>query len=394
MVRTARIALTLVVALLITCPAPAAGKKCRPKKPFGLDKVVAFTYLDSKKCDPKKLRSVTFFEPVGPKGWRDFAPRGVVTAVGHTWFDLLRNPSDKAVGILVGADYGGNPKPAVSIDEFGFDYGGQTDEKAAAILRETKRRRPELALCVWEMRGPIPKVLGDAYRDVAELVTLESYVGSKSEYWWIAAQVHSARIHGILPKTIAALGIGKGGNPGENWATTKEEVEQQVRFVRLIAPESPGIGFYAGGDFPELIAKADEMAGRYFSLPTDGSGLPADVAAIARLFSDRHEKPTLVCAPEWVEPNRSTDDPGKLVKPNTMRAYVLNLGESDATNVKIRLRDAQDKGGQVFAQGIVSVIPKHGETTAVLPVKQEWKSWKTWQIEVQSPNSEVIVYKR
>ena len=84
---------------------------------------------------------------------------------------------DKAADILTHKDYGGNPKPAVSIDEFGMDYGGQTDEKSAAILRETKRRRPDLALSVWEMRGPIPKVLGDAYRDVAELVMLESYVG-------------------------------------------------------------------------------------------------------------------------------------------------------------------------------------------------------------------------
>ena len=70
----------------------------------------------------------------------------------------MRKPLDEAVERLVHADYGGNPKPVMAIDEFGFDYGGQTDEKAARILRETKRRRPELALAVWEMRGPVPKV--------------------------------------------------------------------------------------------------------------------------------------------------------------------------------------------------------------------------------------------
>ena len=66
---------------------------------------------------------------------------------------------------------------------------------------------------------------------------LECYVGEKKDYWWIVTQVHAARMHGLLPKTIVALGLGKGGNPGEDWARTKEELEQQVRFVRLIAPE-------------------------------------------------------------------------------------------------------------------------------------------------------------
>ena len=70
------------------------------------------------------------------------------------------------------------------------------------ILRQTKHRKPELALTVWEMRGPIPKVLVEAYRDVTDLVMMESYVGNKKQYWWIASQVWSARRYGILPKTM------------------------------------------------------------------------------------------------------------------------------------------------------------------------------------------------
>ena len=74
---------------------------------------------------------------------------------------------------------------------------------------------------------------------------LESYVGSQNDYWSIAVQVQSARIRGLLPKTIVVLGLGKGGNPGEKWGRSTEEVEQQIRFVRFICgPESPGIGFY------------------------------------------------------------------------------------------------------------------------------------------------------
>ena len=129
--------LVAVAAVVMACQTAARAEP--PTKVFGLDRVVAFTYLGGKgEYDPKQLRSVTFIEPTAPKDWPYWASRGVTTAVGHTWFDLLRNPVDKAVGILVSGDYGGNPKPAVSIDEFGFDYGGETDQKAATILRETK----------------------------------------------------------------------------------------------------------------------------------------------------------------------------------------------------------------------------------------------------------------
>jgi hypothetical protein len=363
-----------------------------PKKVLGLDRVFAFTYIP-KDYDPKQLRAVTFIEPTAPKDWQYWAPRRVIAAAGHTWFDLLRNPVDKGVDILTRLDYGGNPRPAVSIDEFGFDFGGQTDEKSAAILRAAKRKRPELALSVWEMRGPIPKVLADAYRDVVDLVLLECYVGERKDYWWIVTQVHAARMHGLLPKTIVALGLGKGGNPGEDWARSKEELEQQVRFVRLIAPESPGVGFFAAGATPALMAEADGLCGRFFDLPTDGSKLPPDLVALAKLFSAPHEKPTLVCSPVWVEPNRSAPDPGKLVDPQTMRAYLMNLGDHDAANVQVRLRNPKDKGGDVFAAGKVPVVPKRGETIAVLPVTAKWNVWKTWDMEVEAAGGEVLVFK-
>ena len=251
---------------------------------------------------------MTFVGPVGAGDWKYWRSRGVVTGVGHTWFDLLRSPIDKAVDALVGQDYGGNPQPVMMIDEFGFDYGGLMDQKSAQVLRQTKLKKPDLALAVWDMRGPIPQVLAEAYRDVADLVMLESYVGSQQQYWFIASQVWSARRYGILPKTIVVLGVGKGGNPGENWAETKEELEQQIRFVRLIAPESPGIGFYSGT--PELLAAADALCGQFFQLPTDGSGLPAEVRDLAKTFSRRYEKPTLAVSPSFVEPNYNEDGKG------------------------------------------------------------------------------------
>ena len=362
----------------------------RRSKVLGLDKVIAFTYIPTKDFDPKQLRSVTLLGPTNADAWQYWRTRKVVTGVGHTWMDLLRSPIDKAVQNLVSMNYGGNPRPVVMIDEFGFDYGGRMDEKSAQILRETKRQKPNLALAVWEMRGPIPQVLAETYRDVADLVMIESYVGNKKQYWWIASQVFSARRYGILPKTIAVLGVGKGGNPGEDWAETKEELEQQIRFVRLIAPESPGVGFFTGT--PELLAHADALCTRFSHIPTDGSGLPADLISLAAIFSSRHEKPTLVVSPSLVEPNYTEDGKG-FVQPTAMRPYVINLGDEDARDVKIRLRNPPDKGGNVFAEGVIPLIPKRSETVGVLPVTAEWHVWVgQWQMEVDAPGCQVLSY--
>jgi hypothetical protein len=368
-------------------PSPAKGGET---KVLGLDKVIAFTYSPTKDFDPKQLRSVTFIGPTKPEDWQYWRTRGVVMGVGHTWYDLLRSPIEKAVDNLVGQNYSGNPRPVVMIDEFGFDYGGRMDEKSAQILRQAKRRKPELALAVWEMRGPIPKVLAEAYRDVADLVMMESYVGDKKQYWSIASQVWSARRYGILPKTIVVLGVGKGGNPGENWAQTKEELEQQIRFVRLIAPESPGVGFYSGT--AELLAHADALCARFSDLPTDGSGLPADLRALATTFSSRHEKPTLVVSPDLVEPNYTEDGHG-MVEPKMMRPYLINLGDQDAQNVKVRLRNPSDKGGDVFAEGVIPLIPKRSEAIGVLPVTAEWRVWVgEWKMEVEAPGCEILLF--
>ena len=360
-------------------------------KVVGLSKVIAFTYSPAKDFDPKQLRSVTFIGPKSPEEWQYWRARGVVMGVGHTWFDLLRSPLEKAVENLVSQDYGGNPQPLVMIDEFGFDYGGGMDEKSAQILRQTKRRKPELALAVFEMRGPIPPVLAEAYRDVADLVMMESYVGSTRWYWWIASQVWSARRYGILPKTIVVLGVGKGGNPGEHWAQTKEELEQQVRFLRLVGPESPGVGFYGGTQ--ELLASADALGARFSDIPTDGAGLPADLLALARTFSNRYEKPTLVVSPALVQPDYNADGSGHLAEPRTMRPYLINLGDQDAHDVVIRLRNPPARGGDVFAEGIVPLIPKRSAAIGVLPVTGQWRVWVgQWKMEVEAPGCDVRAF--
>ena len=150
------------------------------------------------------------------------------------------------------------------------------------------------------------------------------------------------------------------------------------------------MGFYGGT--PELLAHADALCARFSALPTDGSGLPADLRTLAAIFSSRHEKPTLVVSPDLVEPNYNEDGKG-LVEPKTMRPYLINLGDQDAQNVKVRLRNPPDKGGNVFAEGVVPLIPKRSEAIGVLPVTAEWHVWVgQWEMEIEAPGCDVLGY--
>jgi len=88
---------------------PSANKQ---KNGLDLDKVIAFYGA------PKELHSPTF---VLSSDWEYWRNRGGVAAVGKTWFDLLKNPVEKAVDVLLNLDYGDNPNPVVCINEFGFD---------------------------------------------------------------------------------------------------------------------------------------------------------------------------------------------------------------------------------------------------------------------------------
>ncbi|MFP4058726.1 MAG: hypothetical protein ACLF0G_17805 [Candidatus Brocadiia bacterium] len=361
---------------------------------LGQERIVAFLYLP-KGLDAKGLRSPTLVHSK-PGDWQYWRERGVVPCRGKTWFDLLRSPVPKGVEILTGLDYGGDPHPVVCIDEFGFDFGGETDRKTATLLRATRGRRPELGIAVWQMRGPVSPVLAAAYREVVDLVLVEAYVEGVADYWWIATQVVAARLQGLMHKTVVGLGLGIGGRPGERWAASREELERQVRFVRLVAPESPGIAFFAAGakrGEEGLLEHADRLCAALDEVPADGSGLPPEALELHRTLSREPERPTLVACGRWAEPNRSWTNPSKLVEPRTFRLLLLNLGREPARNVAVRLRNPEGKGGEVFARGVANV-PARGVAAAVLPVVGQWEVWKTWEVELEAPGCEVLVFPR
>ena len=69
----------------------------------------------------------------------------------------------------------------------------------------------------------------------------------------------------------------------------------------------------------------------------------------------------------------------------------MNLGEQDAEEVIVRLRN-RGEGGEVWAKGIVD-IPARSIAIAVLPVipGKEWTGWVgSWIMEVDAPGCDVF----
>jgi hypothetical protein len=384
-----------LAAVLLCLAGLAAQTAERPaERIWAGGKLVVWPYYPG---DSTQLKSITLVQSQ-PDEWEYWEGRGVVPATAKTWQSILTDTTvDQGVEAILGLDFGGNPAPVVCLDEFGFDYGGQTDEKSARILLELRRRRPDLGIVVYQMRGPFNGVLAGAYREAVDAVGLECYAGP-SDYWWIETQIVAARLQGLLDKCVVLLGLGTGGQPGEVWPSTKEDVESQVRYVRLVAPEARGIGFFVGKADPEVVSFADDLCGRFLDLPADGSGLPPEVLALHESLAGRHAQPFLVCAPSWVQPDRSFENPGRLVQPVAFRALIMNLGGKDAAGAKIRLRNTPDKGGDVFAEGTARSLPAGKVSVALLsvlgpPGSSPWKSWLDWVMEVEAPGAEVLQFK-
>ncbi len=150
--------------------------------------------------------------------------------------------------------------PAIAIDEFNYDNGGKIDKKMAEALLEVKKAVPKLFVICWGAGGLGADLLLRTFKTSADLVVPEIYVRFSEEYKRFDITAKLARKFHLADKTIIALGLGK-------WITTEYELENQIRYVRKIFPESPGIGFFCSGAYPELIRCADKLCFKYFIKP-------------------------------------------------------------------------------------------------------------------------------
>jgi len=385
--------LAAVVLPVLSVAAEAQDRAAREtNRPFGLEKVIAFY------GEPKEIASANFVLSADWKYWKD---RGGVAARGITHQQFLRKTVGEAADVLVNLSFEGNPNPVVTIDEFGWDYDGGIDRHTAAILKAVHEKQPGLKIAVWQMRGPVAPGLAAVYRDTVELVLMETYFGLK-DAWMIPFQLQTARLNGLLGKTVIGLGIGKESPKlgGHAWTQTKEELDQQLRLIRFMAPESPGVAFFGLdrlGQCPLTAAELDQLCGQFLQLPTDGAGLRPELLELGRTFTRRYDKPAVFCSSEFVLPYfHSGHDGGpwgSTHQPPVARVLTLNMGDRDAKGIKVALRSPSDRG--VWAEGPVD-IPARTVVVALLPILpgKKWHGWVGTEIlEVDAPGCEVFNFK-
>lgn len=142
-------------------------------------------------------------------------------------------------------------------------------EKFVKALKEVKENHPDHFIAVWFMGA------GHQYwADIANVVDLfmpERYLNYLGNHLGIFdASMHIARETGVMHKMIPGLGVNvrKDKKTGEVLASpTRDDVLRQVRYLKRIAPDLPGLAFFSVNTAPGVGEYADGLCKDYFIDP-------------------------------------------------------------------------------------------------------------------------------
>jgi len=155
----------------------------------------------------------------------------------------------------------------IAIDEIGGPSEDTT--KFMSALREIRAAHPDHFAAVWfmgahdywaEVKGIIDLFLPEVYLNYRG-----NHLGSFGGY------LDAIRRTDAMSQTVFGLGINvikdeKTGEP--RVVPTREDVLRQVRHVKRIAPDMPGLGFFTSDSAAPGVAEyADELCGEYFVKP-------------------------------------------------------------------------------------------------------------------------------
>lgn len=152
----------------------------------------------------------------------------------------------------------------IAVDEFGNHAGKPTDCQMANGLVRAHRAVPDKCIVVWQA-GVSPQEVGPAYQVAADWVIPECYMNYfKNNRRQFDFRIKRTRELGLMHKTVMGL-----SSTSDKIGTTAEDLESQVRYIRRLAPEMPGLGFYkAYGTGAALVPVADALCFKYFIQPT------------------------------------------------------------------------------------------------------------------------------
>ena len=167
----------------------------------------------------------------------------------------------------------------IMIDELGgYDDAKLRESTAFKGLKEFCAVNDDLFVALWVCGVPTPSLMnlgkGIYRKKGVDLMILEDYVNyiipelkSFLPDETMRFRIETARRQDVLHTSVVAVGIH--GN-AKIFTMTDDELEEQVRTIKRLAPEMPGLGIYATGKKMTnrpLIFFADELCAKYFISP-------------------------------------------------------------------------------------------------------------------------------
>ncbi len=149
--------------------------------------------------------------------------------------------------------------------------------------------------------------------------------------------------------------------------------------TKRVTRVSEAVGGFASTPFLDnLYYFFDSLCLRWKEIPADGHGLPSEVRGIPNVLRRKHEGAVLLASAEWTQPV------GK-----EFLMYLRNLGRKEARKVRLTLRNRQEAGGDIIAEGFVERIPPQSEFITRLPMKSSLKGWPP-VLEAVSENTQIL----
>lgn len=281
-------------------------------------------YFNKWGADIKDLRYLNM-SSVGyytPEYWHRFG------SIALHWAGARIDPDDpeaaksyiEHVGKLLGDGYDG-----IIIDEIGA-YAGPGIRKTArmweGIFQDLRNNHPQMELWIWNS-GALRPELAEVYRRAGAIVLLELY-----EEWFTAA-FHTHSFHSYLDLGISAARradlLNLDGSPHAtilcpgvshyHGGMARDQIEDQVRYIKKQAPEAPGISFYGGDDewsvaLDSLNGFLDELCLKYYIMPV------------------------VTVSPHWIWLSDYGPVAGDEI---TVRTRIHNVGAMEAREVQVRI---------------------------------------------------------
>lgn len=213
-------------------------------------------------------------------GDEDFAYWRKRGALPCLWKGLNKEaaPEEYAAELAKGLDDLQNGAAGIMIDEMG----GYDDQEILtapwfAGLKQFLHANPAAFTAVWmcgSLREPYCNIARNVYRtdEGINLLMCEAYCNYQvAEFHafqrtvYFDQRIELARRQDVLMNTVMTLAL---VGHEEDFNITPYELEDQLRYIRMHAPEMPGVGFFHG-DPPTagMTHCADELCRKYFLLP-------------------------------------------------------------------------------------------------------------------------------